>query len=57
MTLPKLSNTIPLRRLTIGVNTSKFLQRLLGCIPSIENLSVGIQDEEINNDEQFDSHT
>jgi hypothetical protein len=56
MTLPKLSNTIHLRTLTIGVNTSKFLQRLLECIPSIENLSVGIQDEEINNDEQFDSH-
>jgi hypothetical protein len=56
MTSPKLSNTIHLRTLTIGVNTSKFLQGLLECIPSIENLSVGIQDEEINNDEQFDSH-
>jgi len=56
MTLPKLSNTIHLRTLTIGVNTSKFLIGLLECIPSIENLSVGIQDEEINNDEQFDSH-
>ena len=54
MTLPKLSNTIHLRTLNIGINTSKFLQCLLECIPFIENLSVGIQDQGINNDVTFD---
>ncbi len=57
MTLPKLSNTIHLRTLTTDINTSKFLQYLLECIPFIENLSVCIRGEEINNDQRFDSHT
>ncbi|CAF3005575.1 unnamed protein product [Rotaria sp. Silwood2] len=46
MTLPNLSNTTHLRSLTIGMNTSRFLERLLLCVPFIENLSVGVQDPE-----------
>jgi hypothetical protein len=57
MTLPKLTNTAHLRTLTIGINTSKYLQHLLECIPFIGNLSFGIQDEELNNDDKFDIHT
>ncbi|CAF4102584.1 unnamed protein product [Rotaria sp. Silwood2] len=57
MTLPKLSNTNHLHSLVMGINTSTFLQHLLKCIPSIKNLSVGIQDEEINHDNNFDIHT
>ncbi|CAF3162989.1 unnamed protein product [Rotaria sp. Silwood2] len=57
MTLPKLSDTNHLRTLTIGINTSVFLERLLKCIPFIENLSVGIEDEELPNDNQFDTQT
>ncbi|CAF1314619.1 unnamed protein product [Rotaria sordida] len=48
MTLPNLLNANHLRTLTIGIHTSYFLQRLLLCIPFIENLSVGIQDQYIN---------
>ncbi|CAF4528755.1 unnamed protein product [Rotaria sp. Silwood2] len=54
MTLPNLSNTNHLYSLVIGINTLAFLQRLLKCIPSIRNLSVGIQDEEINHENNFD---
>ncbi|CAF3314427.1 unnamed protein product [Rotaria sp. Silwood2] len=57
MTLPKLSDTNHLRTLTIGINTSAFLERLLKCIPFIENLSVGIQDEELCNENKFDTQT
>ncbi|CAF2571445.1 unnamed protein product [Rotaria sp. Silwood2] len=54
MTLPNLSNTNNLRILTIGMNSSRFLQRLLFCIPFIENLSIGIHDQEINKNKKFD---
>ncbi|CAF2978676.1 unnamed protein product [Rotaria sp. Silwood2] len=54
MTLPNLSNTNHFHSLVIGINTLAFLQRLLKCIPSIRNLSVGIQDEEINHENNFD---
>ncbi|CAF4540043.1 unnamed protein product [Rotaria sp. Silwood2] len=47
MSLPNLSNTTHLRSLTIGMNTSYFLKRLLSCIPFIENLSLGVNDEEL----------
>jgi hypothetical protein len=57
MTLPKLTNTVHLHTLTIGINTSKYFQHLLECIPFIGNLSLGIQDEELNNDDKFDIHT
>jgi hypothetical protein len=50
MILPKLSNTIHLHTLILGINTSRFLQRLLECIPFIENLSVGVNDENMNDD-------
>ncbi|CAF0943845.1 unnamed protein product [Rotaria sordida] len=46
MTLPCLSNTTHLRTLSIGIKTSHFLERLLVCIPLIENLSVGVHDSE-----------
>ncbi|UJR32550.1 hypothetical protein I4U23_020012 [Adineta vaga] len=42
--LPKLLNTNHLRTLTIGIHTSHFLERLLLCIPCIENLSFGVKD-------------
>ncbi|CAF4189589.1 unnamed protein product [Rotaria sp. Silwood2] len=47
-TSPNLLNANHLRTLTIGIHTSHFLERLLLCIPFIENLSVGIQDRYIN---------
>jgi hypothetical protein len=37
--------------------TSSFLERLLERIPFIENLSFGINDEELNNKNNFDIHT
>ncbi|CAF0787438.1 unnamed protein product [Adineta ricciae] len=42
--LPKITNTTHLRKLTIGMSTSYFLERLFTCIPLIENLSVGVKD-------------
>ena len=57
MTLPNLSNTNHLRTLTIGMNTSRFLERLLMCVPFIENLSVGVKDPQIYLDENFDRIT
>ncbi|CAF1495481.1 unnamed protein product [Rotaria sp. Silwood1] len=48
MILSNLLNANDLRTLTIGIHTSRFLERLLLCIPFIENLSVGIQDQYIN---------
>ncbi|CAF2993278.1 unnamed protein product [Rotaria sp. Silwood2] len=54
MNLPSLLNTIHLRSLTIGMNTSRFLKRLISCIPFIENLSVGVKDLAMNQNESFD---
>lgn len=55
ITLPNLLNTTYLRTLTIGINSSRFLERLLECIPSIQNLSVGINDELVNDKNLFDT--
>ncbi|CAF4479546.1 unnamed protein product [Rotaria sp. Silwood2] len=54
MTLPNLSNTTYLHTLTTGINTLRFLERLIECIPFIENLSVGVQETEIYDDDKFD---
>jgi hypothetical protein len=53
MTLPNLSNTTHLRTLSIGINTSHFLERLLVCVPLIENLSVGVYDSEKCENDNF----
>jgi hypothetical protein len=50
MTLANLSNTTYLHTLTTGMNTSHFLERLLSFIPLIQNLSVGVQDSVIIED-------
>jgi hypothetical protein len=57
MSLPNLSNTTHLRTLAIGINTSRFLERLLMCIPFIEKLSVGIKDPEMLDGKKFDTIT
>ncbi|UJR07375.1 hypothetical protein I4U23_011661 [Adineta vaga] len=54
MTLPNVVNTIYLHTLTIGLNSIDFLERLVKCIPSIENLSVGIQDAIIFDKDEYD---
>ncbi|CAF3949634.1 unnamed protein product [Rotaria sp. Silwood1] len=54
MTLPKLLNTNHLRTLTVGIHSSYFLQRLLLCIPFIENLSFGIKDRDIKENDLHD---
>jgi hypothetical protein len=54
MTLPNRSNTTYLHTLTTGINTIRFLERLVECIPFIENLSVGVQETEIYDDDKFD---
>ncbi|CAF4965341.1 unnamed protein product [Rotaria sp. Silwood1] len=54
MSLPNLLNTTHLRTLTIGMNTSYFLERLLRCIPFIEYLSVGVNDLAMNEHDNFD---
>ncbi|CAF2155333.1 unnamed protein product [Rotaria magnacalcarata] len=48
MTLSNLLNSNHLRTLTIGIHTSHFLERLLLCMPFIENLSFGIRDRDIS---------
>ncbi|CAF0994060.1 unnamed protein product [Rotaria sordida] len=53
MTLPYLSNTTHLRTLSIGINTSRFLERLLVCVPFIENLSVGVYDSKKYENDNF----
>ncbi|CAF3505339.1 unnamed protein product [Adineta steineri] len=45
--LPNISNTRHLRKLILGMNSSYFLERLLTCIPLIENLSIGVKDPSI----------
>ncbi|CAF4144115.1 unnamed protein product [Rotaria sp. Silwood2] len=54
MSLPNILNTTHLRTLSLGINTSHFLERLISCIPFIENLSVGVEDVEINENDSFD---
>jgi hypothetical protein len=54
MILSSLLNTNHLRNLTIGVHTSHFLERLLLCIPLIENLSFGIKDQDIHENDEHD---
>lgn len=49
-------NTTHLRTLSIGMNTSHFLTHLLSCIPFIENLSLGVDDEEINENDRFNTN-
>ncbi|CAF2443312.1 unnamed protein product [Rotaria sp. Silwood2] len=53
ITLQNLLNPNHLRTLTIGIHTSRFLERLLLCIPFIENLSFGIKDRDNN---EYDIH-
>ncbi|CAF1557658.1 unnamed protein product [Rotaria sordida] len=53
ITLPNLLNTNHLRTLTIGIHTSHFLERLLLCIPFIENFSFSIKDRD---SDEHDTH-
>ncbi|CAF4304991.1 unnamed protein product [Rotaria sp. Silwood2] len=53
ITLPNLLKTNHLRTLTIGIHTSYFLERLLLCIPFIENLSFSIKDRD---SDEYDTH-
>ena len=53
ISLPNLLNTNHLRELTIGIHTSSFLERLLLCVPCIENLSFGVEDRD---DKQHSVH-
>ena len=55
ITLQNLLNTNHLRTLTLGMHTSWFLERLLLCIPFIENLSFGIKDRDINENNAHDT--
>jgi len=55
MILPNLSNTNHLRKLTIGLHTLRFLERLLLCIPFIENLSVGIYNFPVYQNDERDA--
>ncbi|CAF3430769.1 unnamed protein product [Rotaria sp. Silwood2] len=57
MNLPNLLNTTRLRRLTIGMHTSRFLERLISCIPFIGNLSVGVKDLLMNGNNSFNVNT
>ncbi|CAF4039358.1 unnamed protein product [Adineta steineri] len=52
MILPDISNTTFLHTLTIGINTICFLEGLVKCIPFIVNLSFGIQDSNIYDDDE-----
>ncbi len=54
MTLPSRSNTIYLHTLTTGINSIHFLECLVKCIPSIQNLSVGVKDAIIFDKDEFD---
>ncbi|CAF1442004.1 unnamed protein product [Rotaria sordida] len=54
MSLPNVFNTTYLHTLTVGVNTSRFLEHLLPCIPFIQNLSIGIADPVVIEDDGFD---
>ncbi|CAF4018988.1 unnamed protein product [Rotaria sp. Silwood1] len=54
MSLPNVFNTTYLHTLTVGVNTSRFLEHLLPCIPFIQNLSIGIADPVVIKDDGFD---
>ncbi|CAF1128943.1 unnamed protein product [Adineta steineri] len=52
MILPDISNTTFLHTLTIGINTICFLEGLVKCIPFIVNLSFGIQDSNIYDEDE-----
>ncbi|CAF2135136.1 unnamed protein product [Rotaria magnacalcarata] len=54
MPLSNLLNTNQPRILTIGVHTSRFLERFLLCIPLIENLSFGVRDRDIGENDVHD---
>ncbi|CAF3108752.1 unnamed protein product [Rotaria sp. Silwood2] len=47
MTLPNIFNTTHIRTLTIDISISHFLENLLVCVPFIENLSVGVKDSKM----------
>ncbi|CAF3769531.1 unnamed protein product [Rotaria sordida] len=53
ISLPNILNTTHLRRLTIGMNTSYFLERLLLLIPFIEHLSIGVKDPDIKENDRI----
>ncbi|CAF1256905.1 unnamed protein product [Adineta steineri] len=54
MNLPNISSTVYLHTLSVGIKTFRFLERLVICIPNIQNLSFGIQHEDIYEDENLD---
>ncbi|CAF3979557.1 unnamed protein product, partial [Rotaria sp. Silwood2] len=54
MTLPNLSSTIHICKLTIGMRTSWFIKRLLTCMLFIENFSFGVDDRLIYQNESID---
>jgi hypothetical protein len=54
MILSNLLNTNQLRNLTLGIHSSYFLERLLLCIPLIENLSFGVKDQNIEENDEHD---
>jgi hypothetical protein len=54
MILSNLLNTNQLRNLTLGIHSSNFLERLLLCIPLIENLSFGVKDQNIKENDEHD---
>ena len=55
MSLPNLCDTRHLRRLTLGRNTSEFLECLFECIPLIEHLSIDVYDNQMRYDNIFDT--
>ncbi|CAF1136271.1 unnamed protein product [Adineta steineri] len=52
MILPDIPNTTFLYMLTVGINTIYFLEGLVKCIPFIVNLSFGIHDSTIYNEDE-----
>jgi hypothetical protein len=52
--LSNLLNTNNLRLLTLGIHSSYFLERLLLCIPLIENLSFAVEDQDIKVNDEHD---
>ncbi|CAM4814850.1 unnamed protein product [Rotaria magnacalcarata] len=55
--LPNLLNTTHLRTLSLGINTTRFLKRLISCIPFIENLSIGVEDVKMTENDTFDMNS
>ena len=54
ISLPNVLNRNHLRTLTIGMNTSYFLECILVSISFIENLSIGIKDPTVKEKDRFD---